>query len=53
MNGESETVERSDSFAASFRAGYDMVENTVYIALEVVDDVHVVSADAGSEDWQR
>ncbi len=53
MNGESEAVERSDSFAASFRAGYDRVENAVYIALEVVDDVHVVSDDAGSDDWQR
>ena len=53
MNGEREVVERSDSFAASFRAGYDTDENAVYIALEVVDDVHVVPDDAGPDDWQR
>ena len=53
MNGESEVVEQSESFAAGFRAGYDAAENAVYIALEVVDDVHVVSDDAGSDDWQR
>lgn len=53
MNGESEVVERSDSFAASFRAGYDTDENAVYIALEVVDDVHVVPDEAGPDDWQR
>lgn len=53
MNGEREVVEQSDSFAASFRAGYDAAENAVYIALEVVDDVHVVSDEAGPDDWQR
>ncbi len=53
MNGEREAVELSDSFAASFRAGYDAAENAVYIALEVVDDVHVVSDEAGPDDWQR
>ena len=53
MNGEREAVESSDSFAASFRAGYDTVENAVYIALEVVDDVHVVADDTRPDDWQR
>ncbi|MEO1244157.1 MAG: serine hydrolase [Pseudomonadota bacterium] len=52
MNGESEAVERTDSFAASFRAGYDTAANAVYIALEVIDDVHVVSDAAAPDDWQ-
>ena len=53
MNGDREAVEGNDSFAASFRAGYDAADSAVYVALEVVDDVHVVSGDAGSDDWQR
>lgn len=53
MNGDREAVEQSDSFAASFRAGYDTAANAVYIALEVVDDVHVVADEVGPDDWQR
>ena len=53
MNGESELVEQNDSFAASFRAGYNTAENTLYIALEVVDDVHAVSDEVTPDDWLR
>lgn len=53
MNGDREVVEQDDNFAASFRAGYDTAENAVYVALEVVDDVHIVSDDATADDWLR
>ena len=53
MNGEREHVERSESFSASFRVGYDASVNAVYVALEVIDDLHVVSEEAAADDWLR
>lgn len=53
MNGDSEVVEANDGFEAAFRAGYNPDDNAVYIALEIVDDVHVASDDAEADDWQR
>lgn len=53
MNGDSQVVDPSDNFAASFRAGYDLDKNVVYIALQVTDDSHVVVENAEPDDWQR
>jgi len=53
FNGDREAVEQNAGFAASFRAGYDLAENAVYIALEIVDDVHVAPDDALPDDWAR
>jgi len=53
MSGESKAVEQNESFAASYRAGYNSTEKALYIALEVIDDVHVVSEDAEPDNWQR
>ncbi len=52
-NGDREAVEQNDSFAASFRAGYNPAERAVYIALEIVDDVHVVPDEAQPDEWAR
>ncbi|MEM9529713.1 MAG: serine hydrolase [Pseudomonadota bacterium] len=45
-------VSPDEGFSASFRAGYSAAEQAVYVALEIVDDVHSTSDDP-EPDWSQ
>ncbi|MEO0974994.1 MAG: sugar-binding protein, partial [Pseudomonadota bacterium] len=52
LNGNADTVAPDANFDASFRAGYNRDEGAIYLALEIVDDLHVAAEDAEA-DWMQ
>ncbi|MEL6868433.1 MAG: serine hydrolase [Pseudomonadota bacterium] len=52
-NGSREDVSSSEGFEARFRVGYNSADNAVFVALTVVDDVHVTSDGQSDEDWSN
>ncbi|MEM7613167.1 MAG: serine hydrolase [Pseudomonadota bacterium] len=51
LDGDRTAIAPSDDFNASFRIGYDADGSRLFIALEVVDDVHITDDSGVVDDW--
>ncbi|MEO0367021.1 MAG: serine hydrolase, partial [Pseudomonadota bacterium] len=51
-NGDQETVPGDEGFDAQFTAGFDPIENRLFLAVKITDDVHVAT-DSDDADWER
>lgn len=50
-NGNREDVPPGVGFEASFQVGYNLSDDAVFVALTVVDDVHVTKDEQSVQDW--